>query len=116
LLDVLWAQAALQQDMYRHDLVRAAMVKRDHMSGLRNRKRIKRVVRQLGGSRFRALWLQWHLTHAEVVASLPETESFYRQMNEVENYGDASLKGGRGRRLRFLGSGIFKDLRRGSAA
>jgi hypothetical protein len=107
LLDVLWAQAARQQDMYRHDLVTAASVKREYVSGLRNRKRIKRVVRQLGGSGLLALRLQWHLTRAEVVADLPETDSFYREMNEIRDYDDASLNGGRARRLGLLVGGML---------
>jgi hypothetical protein len=84
-------------------------VKRDTGTGLRNRRRIRRVVRQLGGSRTRALWLQWYLTHAEVVAELPEIDSFYRRRNEIQNFGDQSLKGGKARRLQLLISGIARS-------
>jgi hypothetical protein len=109
LLDVLWAEAALREDMYRHDIVKAATVKRDYAAGLRNRKRIKRVTRQLGGSWLLALRLQWRLTHSEVVAELPEVESFYRKANEIKNYGDPSLSGGKIRRLRILIAGMLNN-------
>jgi hypothetical protein len=93
--------------MYRHDIAKAATVKRDHATGPRNRKRIKRVARQLGANWIVALRLQWHLTHSEVVTDLPETQSFYRNRNEIENYGDSSLNGGRMHRLRLLITGLI---------
>jgi hypothetical protein len=74
LLDALWAEAARQHDLQTHDLVAAAMLKRESRSGLRNRLRIRRVARQ-HGSRLSAWRLERGLLAAEYLPMGPPVQS-----------------------------------------
>lgn len=76
LQDVLWSQAARQQDLYMHEIEWAAKVKREHGSGTRARKRVRRLCRQLGGSHLTSVRLQWQLTNSEVVRPSLESGTF----------------------------------------
>jgi hypothetical protein len=65
--DLLWAQAAKQQDLYDHELELAAYTKRQYGTGVRSRKRVRLLCRRLGGSPALAIKLQWQLTASELV-------------------------------------------------
>lgn len=83
LQDILWAQAARQQDLYSHELKCAAEAKRTTGSGYEYRRRVRRLSRQLGGSRYTSVKLQWHLTNAEVVR-YREKSNLFPQRFDVE--------------------------------
>lgn len=70
LLDVLWAEAALRGDLSEREAATARATKAAYRSGVRNRRRLRREARRLGGL-LRMAALDWLLTAAEVDARAP---------------------------------------------
>lgn len=111
LLDILWSRAAVLQDMYTHDLLSAAKTKRKYETGFRNRERIRRLSKQIGGSRITSWRLAWYLTNSEVVRQWADVRSFSHEHNELNLRIEPHFRATKFRRVTLLWNGVLGSAR-----
>jgi hypothetical protein len=112
LLDVLWAEAARRYDLETHDLVAAALLKKQSGSGLANRLRVRRIARE-HGSRVAGWKLERRLIEAEFLRLGPPRKIQFVELElvppQVQGWG---IRGFRRRRTTFWKGRLRRSMRR----